>query len=329
MYGESLSSVARAKVHEAAADAGSAMAAEVRQGLGASPPSLPSKYFYDEAGMALFERITGLPEYYLTRTEHVILTREADGLIERLRPREVVEIGSGTSPKLRLLLDAMARHRLLERCTLLDINAAALRASAAALARRYPGLRTRTVVADFQQPFALGTAPSRLICFLGSTIGNLDPSEVPVFLRRLRAHLQDDGAVLLGLDLVKDTARLEAAYNDAQGVTAEFNLNLLRAVNRRLGARFEVDDFEHVAFFDRERAWIEMRVRARRTTRAALPACGLDLTLAKGDEIRTEISCKFTRASLEKRIETAGLRVDEWLTDEDALFALALLRPAA
>jgi L-histidine N-alpha-methyltransferase len=320
-----LSSLARAKVQEAAAEA---VAADVRQALGGSPPSLPSKYFYDAAGMALFERITELPEYYLTRTEHAILARDAGMVIEEVRPREVVEIGSGTSPKLRMLLDAMAQRRLLERCTLLDINAAALRTSAAALAGRYPGLKTRTVVADFQQGFdALGAAPARLICFLGSTIGNLDPREVRPFLRRLRGHLAHDGALLLGLDLVKDTARLEAAYNDAQGVTAEFNLNLLRALNRRLGAGFDVAAFEHVAFYDRERAWIEMRVRATRATRAALPPCALDLTLARGDEIRTEISCKFTRASLEARLRGTRLHLERWLTDPEELFALALLRP--
>lgn len=328
MYVRSLSSLARAKVQDAAAEA-SAVAAEVRRALGGSPPSLPSKYFYDAAGMALFERITELPEYYLTRTEHSILSREADALIEHVRPREIVEIGSGTSPKLRMLLDAMARRRLLERCTLLDINGAALRASADALTRAYPGLKTRTVVADFQQPFGvLGSAPARLVCFLGSTIGNLDPAEVPPFLARLRTHVEGDGAVLLGLDLVKDTARLEAAYNDAQGVTAEFNLNLLRALNGRLGAAFDVRAFEHVAFYDRQRAWIEMRVRATRTTRAALPQCGLDLTLARGDEIRTEISCKFTRDALEARLEGTGLRTSRWLTDPENLFALALLRPA-
>ena len=323
-----MSSLARAKVQEVAAEA-SAVAAEVRLALGGTPPSLPSKYFYDAAGMALFERITELPEYYLTRTEHAILARDADLLIEQVRPREVVEIGSGTSPKLRMLLDAMARRRLLQRCTLLDINASALQASAAALTRAYPGLKTRTVVADFQQPFdVLGSARARLICFLGSTIGNLDPREVPPFLARLRTHVEDDGAVLLGLDLVKDSARLEAAYNDAQGVTAEFNLNLLSALNRRLGAGFDVGAFEHVAFYDRERAWIEMRLRATRGTRAALPPCGLDLTLERGDEIRTEISCKFTRASLEARLEGTGLRIDRWFTDPEELFALALLRPA-
>jgi L-histidine Nalpha-methyltransferase len=306
------------------------MAAEVRRTLGSSPPSLPSKYFYDGAGMRLFERITELPEYYLTRTESLILGREAQGIVDHVRPRELVEIGSGASPKLLMLLDAMARRRLLERCTLLDIHAPALRASAAALDARYPGLHTRLVVADFQATFEqLGSGGGRLICFLGSTIGNLHPEEVPAFLRRLRSHLAGGDGLLIGFDLVKDTARLEAAYDDSQGVTAEFNLNLLRVVNRRLGATFDVGAFEHVAFYDRERAWIEMRVRARATTRAMVPAAGLDLTLVRGDEIRTEISCKFTRQSLEAQLAGTGLRVDLWLTDPERLFALALLRPLA
>jgi L-histidine N-alpha-methyltransferase len=309
-------------------DAASAlgMGAEVRRGLGGSPPSLRSKYFYEQAGMRLFEQITELPEYYLTRTEWSILTRMADSIVDRVRPRELVEIGSGTSAKLRLLLDAMAHRRLLRRCVLLDINARALRSSAQALAERYRGLQTRLVVADFQAGFdGLGPGGGRLLCFLGSTIGNLEPDEVPAFLLRLREHLSEGDALLLGVDLVKDTARLEAAYNDAAGVTARFNLNLLRVVNRRLGAGFELDAFEHVAFYDRQRAWIEMRVRALRATRAG--GAGLALTLARGDEIRTEISCKYTRASLGALLPPAGLHLDAWMTDPEELFALALLRP--
>jgi L-histidine N-alpha-methyltransferase len=301
------------------------MAAEVRRALAGSPAALPSKYFYDQAGMRLFEQITELPEYYLTRTEWSILTRMADAIIDRVRPRELVEIGSGTSAKLRLLLDAMARRRLLRRCVLLDINARALRSSARALAQRYPGLRTRLVVADFQAGFdGLGPGGGRLLCFLGSTIGNLEPAEVPSFLQRLRGHLSPGDALLLGVDLVKDAARLHAAYNDAAGVTARFNLNLLRVMNRRLRAAFEVDAFEHVAFYDEARAWIEMRVRAQRPTRAAI--AGLDLVFERGDELRTEISCKYTRASLEALLPAAGLRLDAWMTDPEELFGLALLQ---
>jgi L-histidine N-alpha-methyltransferase len=305
------------------------MAAEVRRALGRRPPELPSKYFYDERGMRLFERITALPEYYLTRSEHAILEENARAIVRSVRPSEVVEIGSGTSPKLRMILDAMAAEGLLRRCVLLDISAEALRSSTAALEARYPGLETRAVVGDFQGPLdALGPGGGRLVCFLGSTIGNLHPREVPAFLARVRAQLAPGDAFLLGVDLVKDTARLEAAYNDTAGVTAEFNRNLLRVLNRRLGATFEVDAFEHVAFYDEERAWIEMRLRASRHTVADLGDARLVLTFDAGDEVRTEISCKYTRASLDAVLAGTGLRVEGWHAGTEGLFALALMRPA-
>lgn len=305
------------------------MASEVRNALSGQPPALPSKYFYDETGMRLFEQITTLPEYYLTRTEHALLEQEADGIVARVRPHELVEIGSGASPKVRLLLDAMQRAGLLRGCTLLDINAGALQRSARALAALYPGLRTRRVVADFQEGFGgLGPGGGRLLCFLGSTLGNFHPREVPGFLRSMRAQLQPGDGLLIGLDLVKDVERLEAAYNDAAGVTARFNLNLLQVMNDRLDADFDLAAFEHVAFYDADNAWIEMRLRARQPTRARIPAAQFELTLAAGEEIRTELSCKFTRASLEQQLLGTGLRLDAWLTDPERLFALALLRPA-
>ena len=305
------------------------MASEVRDSLSGLPPALPSKYFYDETGMRLFEQITTLPEYYLTRTEHALLEHEADGIVARVRPQELVEIGSGASPKVRLLLDAMQRAGLLRGCTLLDINAGALQRSARALAALYPGLRTRRVVADFQEGFGgLGPGGGRLLCFLGSTLGNFHPREVPGFLRSMRAQLQPGDGLLIGLDLVKDVDRLEAAYNDAAGVTARFNLNLLQVMNDRLDADFDLGAFQHVAFFDAENAWIEMRLRARQATRARIAAAQVELTLAAGEEIRTELSCKFTRASLEQQLVGTGLRLDAWLTDAESLFALALLRPA-
>ena len=304
------------------------MAAEVRRGLTASPPWLPSKYFYDEQGGRLFEEITELPEYYLTRTEEAILRARADDVVARLRPRELVELGAGTSPKLRLLLDAMRHARVLRRCVLVDINAGALRASARRLASLYPGLDVQTIVTDFQDDLSqLGAGGGRLLAFLGSTIGNLHPTEVSAFLGGLASHLSPGDGLLLGVDLVKDKARLEAAYDDPAGVTAAFNLNILKAINAQLGAGFRPGDFEHVSFYDEEQAWIEMRLRAVRTTRARIPPASLDLTFVRGDEIRTEISCKFTRASLEQRLGPAGLQLQEWMTDPEGLFALALLVP--
>ena len=303
------------------------MAREVRAGLLAVPPSLPSKYFYDDRGIELFDEITRLPEYYPTRTETAILKARADDVIAAAAPRELVELGSGAGRKVRLLLDAMGRARRRERVTFLDVNRAALEESAAALMRDYPGLVVRGVVGDFQRDLgALPAGRDRLLLFLAGTIGNLDPKdEVPAFLRDVARVLAPGERFLVGLDLVKDVAILEPAYDDAAGVTAEFNRNVLRVVNDRLGADFEPERWAHVAFFDRERSWIEMRLRATTPMRVRVPGAGLDLSYAAGDEIRTEISCKWTKASFERLLEGIGLRPEGWFTDPREWFALALL----
>ncbi len=310
-------------------DGRAAMADEVRAGLTAVPlPTLPSKYFYDARGGALFDEITRLPEYYLTRAEIGILEREAGGIAARAHARHLLELGSGAGTKVRLLLDALARAGPLESCTLVDLNRAALDAALRSLAGSHPRVALRGIVADFVTGLAAaGPGGSRMVAFLGSTIGNLHPTEVPAFFRRVRAILAPGDAFLLGVDLVKDPARLEAAYDDAAGVTAEFNRNILRVVNARLGADFDPSAFDHVAFFDAEAGWIEMRLRAVRAMRVRVPAAGLDLAFAKGDEIRTEISCKYTRGRLESLASGTGLAVDEWHPDAEGLFAVALLRP--
>jgi L-histidine N-alpha-methyltransferase len=225
------------------------------------------------------------------------------------------------------MIDALAGT--LRRCVLLDINEELLRRSVDALADAYPRLAVQGIAGDFLRDLGeIGPGGDRLLAFLGSTIGNLHPSdEVPGFLARVARHLSPEGTFLLGLDLVKDKARLEAAYNDAAGLTAEFNRNILRVLNARFGADFEPADFEHVAFYDEREAWIEMRLRARRRLRARVPAAGVTLELAKGDEIRTEISCKYTRESLLARATGAGLALEAWFSDPDRLFALALMRP--
>jgi len=306
-------------------------AAEVREGLLSRPlPSLPSKLFYDERGGALFDRITRLPEYYLTRTEEGLLPAVARDVVDRVRPRHLVELGSGLGAKVRTLLDAMAEAHTLESCTLLDVSEDALASSLPGLAAERPGLCASGIVGDFLTDLgALGPGVSRLIAFLGSTIGNIHPREVPGFFRSAAAVLAPGDGLLVGLDLVKDRARLEAAYNDAQGVTAEFNRNILRVINTRLGADFEPDAFEHVAFYDAKAAWIEMRLRAPRGCRVRVAGAGVDLVLPPGGEIRTEISCKYTRAALEALLPATGLRLDSWQTDADAMFALALLRRAS
>jgi len=304
------------------------MAAEVRAGLLQRPlPSLPCKYFYDERGSELFEQITRQPEYYQTRTEEALLDSCADALIERARPRELCEIGSGVGRKVRLLLDAMQRRGLLERCVLLDISEEFLQASARQLDADYPELAVRGVVGDFLQDLpALGPGGGRMALFLAGTIGNLHPvSEVPAFLRSLARQLEPGDTFLVGIDLVKDERRLHAAYNDAAGVTAEFNRNVLRVVNRELGADFDPDAFEHVAFYDPRNAWIEMRLRARRDGQVRVPQAGLELSLKAGDEIRTELSCKYTRESFASRLPGTGLRLDSWHADPEQLFASVLL----
>jgi L-histidine N-alpha-methyltransferase len=302
------------------------MAEEVRRGLVTHPRELPSKYFYDDRGSRLFEEITALPEYYLTRTEERLLAEIADDVVARTRPVELVELGSGAGRKIRLLLAAMQRAGLLEGCVLLDINARFLSDSAEALAGDFPGVAVRGVVGDFLRDLdLLGPGGGRLAVFFASTIGNLQRDEVPPFLARVARHLAPGDALLVGVDLVKDPARLEAAYNDGAGVTAAFNRNILRVMNDRLGADFEPDAFEHVAFYDDARARIEMRLRSQRLQRVRVPAARLDLIFEAGEEIRTEISCKYTRESFAALLPGTGLALSRWYTDPEQLFALALL----
>ena len=309
-------------------EAASPAAEEIRAGLLSDPPEIPSKYFYDAAGGRLFEEITRLPEYYQTRTEEAILRAAADEVVARFRPTELVELGSGAGRKTRILLDAMTRAGLLRRCVLFDINEHSLRESLASLASAYPGLQGRGVAGDFSLGFhAIGRSRQRrLAIFLGGTIGNLLPSRVPAFLADLSRVLSRGDGFLLGVDLVKDPARLHAAYNDAAGVTARFNRNMLRVVNEAFDGDFDPEGFEHVAFYDPERAWIEMRLRALAPMRVRLRGAGIERTFAKGDEIRTEISCKYTRGSLTALLPGTGLEVVDWLTDEDQLFAVAVMR---
>jgi L-histidine Nalpha-methyltransferase len=303
------------------------MAAEVRAGLDSDLPTIPSKYFYDDRGSALFDEITRLPEYYLTRTEERILEDHADDIARRADALELVELGSGMGAKLRRLLGALGRGGRLESCVLFDVNRRALEESLARLAEEYPRIAFSGLVGDFLEDLhALGAAERRLVAFLGSTIGNLHPRQVTPFLARLACTLSPGGALLLGLDLVKDPARLHAAYNDAKGVTARFNRNILSVVNARLGADFDPKAFDHVAFYDAEQSWIEMRLRARRDMRVSVPGAGVEMRLRRGDEIRTEISCKYTRPALDRLAEGTGLAVESWYTDRDALFAVALLR---
>jgi L-histidine N-alpha-methyltransferase len=304
------------------------MAAEVRAGLSGRPlPELPCKYFYDERGSALFEAITELPEYYQTRTETALLEAHAAAIVEAVTPVELAELGSGAGHKIRLFLDAMRSRGRLERVVLLEISETYLRQSVDRLQADYPEAAVRGVVGDFLHDLpALGPGGGRLLLFLAGTIGNLHPDELPAFFREAAAALAPGDGFLVGVDLVKSPARLHAAYNDSAGVTAEFNRNILRVLNDRLHADLDPDDFEHRAFYDRERQWVEMRLRARRPVTARVPAAGIELSLAPGDEIRTELSCKYTRDSLTARLAGTGLVVERWISDPEGLFASVLLR---
>jgi L-histidine Nalpha-methyltransferase len=304
------------------------MAREVRAGLLTQPlPTLPCKYFYDARGSALFDAITRLPEYYPTRTEEAILAAIADDVVGRVRPRELAELGSGVGRKVRLVLDAMRGAGRLERCVLFDISHEVLAESVEALSTDYADVDVRGVVGDFLFDLeALGPGGDRLALFLAGTIGNLHPDEVASFLRAVARQLEHGDGFLVGVDLVKDAARLHDAYNDAAGVTAEFNRNILHAINRTFGADFEPEAFEHVAFYDPERAWIEMRLRARRRMRVHVPHAAVTLRLDPGDEIRTELSCKYTRESFASHLPGTGLVLERWFTDPQRLFASALLR---
>jgi L-histidine Nalpha-methyltransferase len=311
-----------------ASEAFDTMVSEVREGLLQRPlPELPCKYFYDERGSALFEAITELPEYYQTRTETALLEEHAASIVEATAPVELAELGSGAGHKIRLFLDAMRSRGSLDGVVLLEIAESYLRESVDRLQADYPEASVRGIVGDFQYDLrALGPGGSRLLLFLAGTIGNLHPDTLPAFFRAAAGILAPGDGFLVGVDLVKDPARLHAAYNDAAGVTAEFNRNILRVLNDRLGADFDPADFEHRAFYDAERKWIEMRLRARRPVKARVPAAGIELGLAAGDEIRTELSCKYTCASLASRLAGTGLTIERWITDREGLFASALLK---
>jgi L-histidine N-alpha-methyltransferase len=303
------------------------MAAEVRRALTAGRPWLPCKYFYDDRGSALFERITLLPEYYQTRTEEALLARIADDVVARVAPTELVELGSGAGRKIALLLEAMGRGGRPARLVLFDINSLFLDASARRIAARFPDTDVHRVIGDFTRDLTvLGPGGGRLAVFLAGTIGNIHPDDVPRFLARVARQLEPGDALLVGLDLVKDVARLEAAYNDSAGVTAEFNRNILRHLNEVLGADFDADAWEHLAFYDARRAWIEMRLRASVDCHVSIPGARLELDFRAGDEISTEISCKYTRSSFARSLPGTALALDRWYTDADHLFALALLR---
>jgi L-histidine Nalpha-methyltransferase len=302
--------IERHEVHDTLAD-------DVRDGLTRSLKELPPKYFYDERGSLLFDQITSLPEYYPTRCERSILNRHAPAIVERTGAEELVELGSGTASK------------TLRRYVPFDVDESMVRACALELLELYPGLRVHGVVGDFSRDLErVPDGRRRLFAFLGGTIGNLYPDERARFLARIRGLMGPEDRLVIGTDLVKDRAVLEAAYNDSQGATAEFNRNVLRVINAGLEADFDPEAFEHVAFFDEANSWIEMRLRANGAQRVRIDGADLEVTFADGEEIRTEVSAKFTREAVERELHAAGLRLDDFFTDGSALFGLAFARAA-
>lgn len=304
-----------------------ALRRDVREGLTSTPKHLPPKWFYDERGSKLFDDITRLDEYYPTRCEMEILEREAASIAVRTGATSLVELGSGTSTKTRLLLDGLARHGTLEHIVPFDVCEPVLRSAAPELATRYPGVRVDAVVGDFEQH--LGRLPiqgATLVAFLGGTIGNLIPAARAKFFAELTDQMAPGDWLLLGTDLVKDPARLVAAYDDAAGVTAEFNRNMLHVVNRELGGDFSPYRFDHVARWDREQQWIEMHLRAEGAQVVRLGALGLEAAFDDGELLHTEISAKFTRARIGGELADAGLELDLLLTDTAGDFALTLSR---
>ncbi len=328
--------------------------ADALAGLTAAPKTLPPKWFYDAAGSELFEKITALPEYYPTRAEREILQAVAPQIAAASGAATLIELGSGSSEKTRLLIDALREAGTLRRYVPVDVSEQALLAAATALFSDYPGLEVSGVVSDFEEYVGrLGAGDDsaggdraggdraggdtaggdsverpRLVAFLGSTIGNLLPAERASFLARIRSGLADGDALLLGTDLVKDPAVLVSAYDDEAGITAAFNKNVLSVLNHELGADFDPDAFEHVARWDPGQEWIEMRLRATNPQTVRLPAIDLTAEFAAGEEMRTEVSAKFRREGVARELAAAGFTLDRWWTDGQGRFGLSLARPA-
>ncbi|MDP9435884.1 MAG: L-histidine N(alpha)-methyltransferase [Actinomycetota bacterium] len=304
-----------------------ALEADVRAGLAAPPYTLPPKWFYDARGSQLFDEITRLPEYYPTRRERALLEQHAGEVAALTQADTLLELGSGTSEKTRRLLDALREAGTLRRYVPFDVDETVLTAAGEALLADYPSLEVHAVVGDFEHSLPLlPRGGRRLLAFLGGTIGNLLPHERASFLAALAAQMAPDDALLLGADLVKDPARLVRAYDDAQGVTAEFDRNVLRVLQRVLGAEVDPEAFAHVALWDAEHEWVEMRLRA--TSRQRLRVLDLDVTFQEGDELRTEVSAKFRREGLTAELAAAGLGLRCWWTDPDGDYALTLSTPA-
>ena len=300
---------------------------ELRKALTSTPRALPTKYLYNDRGSELFERICELPEYYQTRTEHKLLSIYADQVVSLAGAEELVELGSGAATKTRLLLDAMARANQLRSYVPFDFSEGIVRRVAQELVKEYEGLHVHGVVGDFLAHLEhIPDGGRKLVIFLGGTIGNLSPEAALSFLSSIHAEMASGDFFLLGVQLETDIARLEAAYNDTQGVTAEFSKNILHVMKDMVGATFDPEAFEHIATYNQAEHRIEIRLRSRIEQKINLPGLDLSFTLKKGEEILTEISAKYDRPRTQSLLEKSGFQLVEWFTDPGQLMALALAR---
>ncbi|HZK77804.1 MAG TPA: L-histidine N(alpha)-methyltransferase [Gemmatimonadaceae bacterium] len=301
-----------------------AMLGDVRRGLSLKQKELDPKYFYDERGSELFELITELPEYYPTRAERALLISTMPSLIDELRPASLIELGAGSASKTRVILDAMSLTGSGKQYVPVDVSSAFLRETSAKLRTEYPDMRIDPAVGDFSSELVLPPLQRpALFAFLGSTIGNFRANAAVDILHRIASSMRGDDAFILGVDLRKNPDVIEAAYNDNAGVTAEFNLNVLRVLNRELSSDFDLSAFRHRAFYDRERHRIEMHLDSTADQTVLIPGIG-NVEIRKGESIRTELSYKYDRATVTSLFEKAGLCLERWLTGEDDVFGLAV-----
>ena len=315
------------EVHLPEGGALAGLAEDVREGLSSPFKELPPKYFYDERGSQLFERITELPEYYPTRAERSILESVSGEIAATARPTTLIELGSGAAAKTRVLLDAISAAGTLETYVPVDISEEITRRTATELVGDFTGLRVHGVVCDYETHLErIPREEGAVIAFLGGTIGNFRPAPRRSFLARVATLMYPGDRFLLGTDLIKDRATLEAAYDDPAGVTAEFNKNVLHVLNREFDADFDPDGFEHVAFWDPDNSWIDIRLRSLTEQFIDLRALDMRVHFARNEEMRTEISTKFTSERLEAVYADAGLEMTELWTDPEGQFALSLAR---
>ena len=302
------------------------MVRDVREGLRKTPKQLSPKYFYDERGSELFEQITHLPEYYLTRAERLLLEQRIAEIVREVRPCSLVELGAGSATKTRIILDEMRANGCAECYVPVDVSKDFLEATAVQLRADYPDVDIRPVVSDITEPFALPPLASpTLVAFLGSTIGNFPRDPAIRLLSHIAGEMSPSDRFLLGADLIKDATIINHAYNDSRGVTAAFNLNILERLNRELNANFPVAAYEHHAFYNSENHRVEMHLIATRAHKVTIPEIG-EISLAKGETIRTELSYKYDKPMLEDILTASGLRLEKWMPAADGSFALALAR---